>query len=672
MRRSLFLIPILCLAAAACQKELPARLEVVQDVLSVESPAGRAQLEFTATRSWTATTDAPWCRVVPDSGNGVSDVPRSLQIIYEENQGHSERACVLTIKSDGHEKTVTLVQGHKEGVILDTGIKEISDLAQAFDIRLWTTEPVSATLDPACENWLTLVNTKAMTEVAVTLSATLNRSAAREGKLYIRHGGDTETVIIHQAASDIPLSNPLFKDYCVSAFDSNKDGCLSIEEALNAKELFIGYVPVTQKDLSYFPNVEYAEIHGSEGLLDLSPLKKLRKIDIRASCTQINLKENTQLEDVRVYHSRLRTLDLSGNGMLKFLTIEYNDVLESVVLDGCQILQRAAIMFNASLSSLDFQTCKNAEEIKIWSCQALLNVTACRLPLLSSVEFYDCPALDTINLQECPSLRELYINASTIRDLRLNGSTSLTQFHGNGITMNTLDLSACPGLESIDISESNIESFHLGDKPALQSLVAYTAHIESIDLTHCPNLTRLFLNENALTSLDLSLLPALQRLSCSHNQLTTLDISSCPELIEVSANDNRLRSFTARNNPKLQSFGINNNELTTIDLTGCQSLAFINVSNNRFESLDFNSVPSLVHLYCTGNHLKQINVRGCPSLNELYCSDNSLTTLDLTGNPALAYLECQNNPALKTVYLLSSARLFVLNYDAETTTLVYR
>ena len=66
MKRILTILPVLFLAVTACQeKVLPARLEVAQTNLSMESPAGETALELTATRSWIAYTDVPGARSFP-------------------------------------------------------------------------------------------------------------------------------------------------------------------------------------------------------------------------------------------------------------------------------------------------------------------------------------------------------------------------------------------------------------------------------------------------------------------------------------------------------------------------------------------------------------------------------------------------------------------------------
>lgn len=671
MKRFSALIPVICLMLVSCEKILPARLELGQTSVSLESPAGGAQVKLTSTRSWTATANSPWFRVVPDSGNGGYDVPTDLTILCEENVGHTERTGTVTIRSDGKEQTITVTQGHKQGVLLDAEYYDISDQAQVFDIHLWTTEPVSVEVDSECSSWLTLVGTKAMSESTQTISATLNTSSERKGKVYVRHGKETETIVIRQAPSDIPISDPGYKSSLITGHDLDKDGCLSIDEALKVKELFIGYLPVTTADLSYFPNVESLQISGVPNPLDLSPLQKLKFLDISYGCKEINLTENHLLETVKIWNSLLKTLDLQGKDKLRTIELQNNGDLETLLLDDCRNLSKATLSINHALRSLDFQSCKSLKSLGVSNGRALESIYANGLPNLIKFGVSGCNNLTLVDLQNCPKLEEFGCSNSSIQTLKLNGDTGIKSIYCTGFVIESLDISSSTSLEVAQLYYSKIKSIRMGDKPVLNTMYLYSIELETIDLSGCSALVDLNISYNSLKSLNLSGLSQLVLLNCSHNQITSLDISPCMALESLSAEFNQLRSFKADGNREFMGTCLSDNNLTEIELIDCEKMTDISLSNNKLESLDFSGAPNLRRIYCDGNRLKSLDVKRCVSLSQLYCSNNVLTELDLTRSMDLSILDCTGNPDLRTVYLSSSAHFSSLEYD-PTTEIIYK
>ena len=539
LHRSSVLILVFCLILASCQKVLPDIIEVGQTSISFDSPGGQTQLELLSTKSWSATADSPWCLVIPSNGNGGFDIPTLLTVRCYENPGHAERSCTITIRSDNNEQTIAVSQGHRQGVMLDVDQYEISDMAQVFDIHFWASGPVSVEVDPACSSWLTLVGTKAMSDMTRTLSASLNTSAERKGKIYVRFGDETETIFVRQAPSDIPISSLNYKLGLIHSYDLDKDGCLSIEEALQVKHLSIGTQPVTVEDLSYFPNVESVNISDAEIPLDLRPLKKLKYLTIIHGCPGVNLEENDLLQEVIIQYSDLKSLDLRGKGRLENIDIQSGFNLETLLLDNCRSLSRVSLSTIPTLHSLDFHSCSSIKQLGISIANALESVNSQGLPKLESICIDHCYNLTCLDLQDCPSLHEFICEECSIQNLNLEGNTGIKTMRISAwnSVLDLLDISPCTALESLKIGQTKIKSIRMGDKPDLKHISLFSLGLKSIDLSTCPALTSLSIPHNSLTSLDLTLNTFLSFLNCEDNpDLKTVYLSSSSKISSLFYN----------------------------------------------------------------------------------------------------------------------------------------
>lgn len=671
MRRSLFLIPILCLAAAACQKELPARLEVVQDALSVESPAGRTQLEFTATRSWTATTDAPWCRVIPDSGNGVSDVPRSLQIIYEENSDHDARNCTVTIHSGDFVKTISLSQGHRNGMLLDSYNYSVSDQLQTLEISLWKTVPVRVTVDSDATGWITYIGTKSMDMESITLSIGQNTSCAREGKVHLDCGLQQETIIIHQAASDIKLADPGLNDYCHWAFDEDHDGCLSIDEALLVDGLgFGGWINNTD-DLRFFPNIESLSCQSSMDFLDLSMLPSLKQLSVYGAIKGIDISKNNFLEKLDLSMTEIPGLNLDGKNHLTGLRLHNNSAMTELSMSGCASLTRLESTNNSALKALDLRSCTSLEFIYLEYHGSLETLLMGGQKHLTEMYCRSNDIQGELNLSGCSVLRVLECVGNRLTSLKLDGCTSLEELSCYSNRLETLDISSCPSLTQLHAYSNEISTFTSGQHPDLVWLFLANNLLTSISLDGYPGLIALDVSGNQLSRLEITGARKLQSIYCGNNRLTHLTVADCPVLELLDAGNNYLTSSEIRDNPILRDVSFPGNRLESFSMPGCQGVEKLSLFGNSLKGLDVSGYPRLINLNCQSNKLQALDLSPCSYLDELNCEGNELSTLDLTRNPRCRFIYCTLNPHLRTV-LLIEGNSYNIHYDNSVTTLVYQ
>lgn len=671
MKRISIILSVLFLAATACQeKVLPARLEVMQDVLSVESPSGRTQLEFTATRSWTVTTDAPWCRVVPQSGNG-SSLSSDLHILYDENPGHDIRNCTVTIHSDGLVKTISLSQGHRNGMLLESDNYSVSDQAQSLEISFWKTDPVRVTVDSDDTGWIRYIGTKSMDKESITLSIGQNTSSAREGRVHLDCGSQQETIIIHQAASDIKLSDPGLNEYCHWEFDKDHDGCLSIDEALQVNGLsFWGWISNT-KDLLFFPNIEVLSCQSDMDFMDLSMLPSLKHLSVSGAIKGIDISKNNLLEGLDLSMTDIPKLDLDGKRHLTGLRLHNNPAMTELSLSGCARLTRLESTCNSALKTLDLRSCSSLEYLYLEDHESLETLLIGRQSRLTEMYCRHNHIQGELDLSGCSSLRVLECMGNLLTSLKLDGCTSLEELSCQSNRLEALDISSCPSLTQVHAYSNDISTFTSGQHPELIWLFIGNNLLTSISLDGYPGLVALDVSGNQLSRLEITGARKLQEFYCENNRLTSLTIADCPVLYLLVAGHNYLTSIEIRNNPSLRDVAFPGSRLESFSMPGCQGVENLALDGNSLKGLDVSGYPRLINLYCQSNKLQALDLSPCAYLEELNCEENELSTLDLTRNPRCRFINCILNPRLRTV-LLIEGNSYSIQYDSSITTLVYQ
>ena len=673
MKQILRLLPLLLLSVVACQeKELPARLEVGQAAISAESPAGSTKVEFTATRPWTARTDASWCRVIPESGNGGVDAPGILYLIYEENPEHDVRDCVVTLESGGLSRTISLSQGHRTGIVLDTDTYSVSEQAQTLEITIWKTVPVSAETAPEDGDWISIVpGTKAMDRTSFTVSVQQNTSAARDGKIHFRSASQEETVTIHQAASDIKLADPGLNDYCHWAFDEDHDGCLSIDEALRVEGLdYSGWISDT-KDLHFFPNIELLSCRSGMDFMDLSMLPSLKYLIVSGAIKGIDISKNNFLEKLDLSMTEIPGLNLDGKSHLTGLRLHNNSAMTELSMSGCASLTRLESTNNSALKALDLRSCTSLEFIYLeyhGSLETLLMGGQNHL-----TEMY-CRFNDIqgeLNLSGCSVLRVLECVGNRLTSLKLDGCTSLEELSCYSNRLESLDISSCPSLTQLHAYSNDISTFTSGQHPDLVWLFLANNLLTSISLDGYPGLIALDVSGNQLSRLEITGARKLQSIYCGNNRLTHLTVADCPVLELLDAGNNYLTSSEIRDNPILRDVSLPGNRLESISMPGCQGVEKLALFGNSLKGLDVSGYPRLINLNCHSNKLQALDLSPCSYLDELNCEGNELSTLDLTRNPRCRFIYCTLNPHLRTV-LLIEGNSYNIQYDNSVTTLVYQ
>lgn len=623
-----YLILILCLILASCQKELPARLEVGQASLSAESAAGGVSLDLVSTRSWTVRTDVPWCKVIPASGNGGTDVSTALRVLCEENTGRDVRNCTITIESGGLSRTVTLTQLHKEGVLVPVKDFDLGPGATSLEVQVWNTLDFTAEVDASCQDWLHLVKSKAMAETLLVVEIGENPSVAREGTIHLRCNGQQEEITIRQSCGFVKFADPEFERACLERCDWDRDGKVSVDEARTLESLDLYNVAAFQ-GLEHFANLKHLGVYVSgDAVLDVTPLAALQSLSVY-NARNLIVRGNPKLQRLDVSDYGNNPLEVRDCPALAYLSVMMSET-PRITIDACPSLAELNLSSLNGLGSLDLTGLPALQRCYVVNCGILSQITAADLPRLESLEVQQNPSLTELSLSACPALAQLVCFDSALQHL---------------------DLSAVPGLET----------FRCSNTP-----------LKALDLSGSRNLRYFSLMATGLEALDLSGTPALEIFECYDTPVREMDFTGMQHLSSIQMRGCALVSLTAKDNPELWFLECPSNKLESLEVEDCGKLHTLRFNNNQVHSLTgFVRVGALEELYCDYNLLTELPVGGMPQLRDLFCTYNQLSSLDLRGNLNLSQVSTYGNPGLTDIYLRTGQEIYYLGYDETVTTLHY-
>lgn len=295
---------------------------------------------------------------------------------------------------------------------------------------------------------------------------------------------------------DTPLvfTNAAFKDWCVSQYDDNHDGEISLAEAIGVTSMNVNTDNITSlADIGLFTNLKYLTCTGSTefdgNLIQWNSLGQLTSLDVSA---------NTKLKSLSC-----------GNNQLTSLTVSENTELQSL---NCS---------NNKLSSLDIS---NNTELMDLNC--------------------DDNPLKTLDISHNSNLEYLSCQNNQLTGLSLTDNLLLRSFSCSHNQLTALDLSKNTELYWLNCNENQLTALDLSNNTALTDVTCWGNNLNSLIIDKCTLLSELQCYNNPLTSLDVSKNTELTLLYCSYTQLTELDVSnnlslaslscwSCPQLTTI-------------------------------------------------------------------------------------------------------------------------------------------
>ena len=197
---------LLCIILASCKDEKEEEVIVKPSITlsggsshTVECQGGTIEVNFSSTKSWTASSGQSWCRVSPTSGQGGN---AQLTITVDENTTTDERNASVTIKSESASTNITINQKQKDALTVTSQKVEINALGGEAIVQVKANVTYTCEIESQAKDWISIGSSRAMADSEIKLIIKENEDfEKREGKITIRSGELSETVTVYQAGA---------------------------------------------------------------------------------------------------------------------------------------------------------------------------------------------------------------------------------------------------------------------------------------------------------------------------------------------------------------------------------------------------------------------------------------------------------------------------------------
>lgn len=244
-----------------------------------------------------------------------------------------------------------------------------------------------------------------------------------------------------------------FRGYIREEFDKNKDGKLSQREINKATNLCIFY-----------------QLHARLEKLDCKGIEyftKLRDVNIcGVETVSINVSKNKKLENISIYATTIKGLNVKGNKRL-----------ESLGISG-----------GSNMKKLDLSANKNLKEI---DCAYARNLKTIVFPEDSKLEWVDVAvtAITKLKIKNAKGLKQLHCAENKLSSIELVNTPSLIDLECNTNRLKKLDVSTCKNLKYLVCSNNQIKKLSLYQNKKLNLLDCTANLITNLDISKCPKLT---------------------------------------------------------------------------------------------------------------------------------------------------------------------------------------
>ena len=410
----------------------------------------------------------------------------------------------------------------------------------------------------------------------------------------------------------VQIADANFKSYCVTNFDTNNDGEISIAEARQVTSIYV----VTDKN-----HQDITSLGGIEFFTNLTRLGAYgygTSGDNLGQLTSLDVSHNTSLESLYCDNNQLTTLDVNHNTALTSLNC-----------------------FGNQLTSLDVSQ-NTALTYLYCSCNQLTSLDVSHNTALTSL-YCSGNQLTSLDVSHNTALKTLYCDNNQLTSLDVSHNTALINLDCEVNQITSLDVSHNTVIEILACRNNQLTSLDVSHNTALIWLQCFNNQLTTLDVSHNTALTELICYSNQLTSLDVSHNTALKTLNCGNNQLTTLDVSHNTALTDLYCHSNQLTSLDVSHNTSLTNLRCYSNQLTSLDVSNNTALEYLNSNSNQLTTLDVSHNTALIELCCDFNQLTSLDVSNNTALTYLYCYSNHLTSLDVSHNTVLKQLHCNSN-----------------------------
>lgn len=326
----------------------------------------------------------------------MTKVLTTLTVVLDisENKTYDSREGKVTIKQDGGplSSTISIKQNQLNELSVTTPEYSLSHERHTLSVEIKSNIDFEVKSEA---DWIKYVETKGLKTNQIILDVSENDGNVRVGEVlvYSKSAPNDVHIRIEQAATPeiVRFDDPLFENYCLYWFDTNKDGIVTYTEALDVE-----WIEVTN------------EYSGSE--YESHAIKSLSGIEYFPNLCALYCENN-----------QLTSLDLSKNTKLELFYCQ-NNQLSSITMDGCTAL----VEFNCRNNRLSSLNLKNFNR--------LIEVV-CDGNQLNNLELQGCTALNTVHcfdnqiisldVSDCVDLLELFCTNNRLVSLDVSNNSLL-------------------------------------------------------------------------------------------------------------------------------------------------------------------------------------------------------------------------------------------------------
>ncbi|RDX91622.1 TMV resistance protein N, partial [Mucuna pruriens] len=248
------------------------------------------------------------------------------------------------------------------------------------------------------------------------------------------------------------------------------------------------------------------------------------------------------------------------------------------------------------------------------------------------IEFPDsskAKKLESISLSGCKSLLQLHpfmLTLPKLIDLYLNGCKEIGSLNIDAKYLRELDLDGCSSLKDISVTSEEMTKLNLFGCTMIESLNVDSKYLNALCLRGCSTLKKISVASEEMTELNLSdtAISALSSSMLSLPNLTYLYLSDCREIESLNVESKYLRELDLNRCSSLKEISVTSEEMRWLNLSGTAicalpssighllSLGELDLSETNVESLPAN-IENLSML----KKLFLIKCRNLVSLQEL-------------------------------------------------------
>lgn len=366
---------------------------------------------------------------ISDSGkNWVSLVStkaldtKTCTFSIKKNETYDNRQCSVTFKQKGGalSGTISIRQAQTDTIIAEQENYSLSYEEQQLSINISSNVEYEVIIDEDCSGWINRISTKGLEGEAIVFHVAENEGEERKGKITFKGATIQATVLVKQQAGVVVFEDDLFEAYCVTNFDKNGDGKVSLKEARDVEEIDV-----------YCRN----DIKSLKGVECFINLKKLRCG--WNSITTLDVSHNTSLTHLGCDNNKLKSLDVSHNTALQELAC-FSNKLSSLDVSKNTSLTNLVCGWN-NIKSLDVS--HNTALVEL-GCDAnpLTSLDVRNNKALTSLACYS-DGLTELDLSQNNKLQVLVCFSNQLKSMELSHNPELTHLECNDNKLTSLDVS---------------------------------------------------------------------------------------------------------------------------------------------------------------------------------------------------------------------------------------